>query len=50
MGESIGIGIPNFSKDLKGNNENIKLSDRFLVTSTEKAPFVPDDGLIVPER
>lgn len=50
IGESIRIGSPNFSKDLKGINWKIMLSDRFFVTSTENAPFFPVDGLIVPDK
>lgn len=50
IGESNGIAIPSLSYDLKGNNWKIKLSERFFVTYTEKAPFVPFEGLIVPER
>lgn len=46
----MGIGIPIFSNDRKGSNWKMRLSDKFLVTSTEKAPLVPEEGLMVPDR
>jgi len=49
-GESKGIGIPKSSYDLKGRTLNLRISDKFFVTSTVKAPLVPFDGRIVPER
>lgn len=50
IGESILIGSPFFSKDLNGSKVKIRLSDKFLVTSTEKAPFLPLEGRMVPDK
>jgi hypothetical protein len=49
-GESKGIGLVSLSKDLKGNNLKIKLVARFFVNITLNAPFVPSEGLIVPDK
>ena len=49
-GESKGIMLENDSNDLYGINLKIKLVEKFFVSSMLKAPFVPEEGLMVPDK
>lgn len=49
-GDENGISIDYASNDLYGKSWKTKEADNRSETYTENAPFVPSEGLIVPER